>query len=208
MNTLIDPADAPKPTELQMLKERAKVMGITHSNNISVEALRQKIEDKMNGKEEAADKDSVKSEATVYAANPLEGQTAPAKRKTLRQYMQAEQMKLVRVRITNLDPKKKDLPGEIFTVANEVLGTVRKFVPYGEASDNGYHLPYIIYKQLESRRFLNIRTVKDRRTNTNRIESTWAKEFALEVLEPLTQKELSQLATAQIAAGSVEVAAA
>jgi len=111
-------------------------------------------------------------------------------------------MKLVRLRIQNLDPKKKDLPGEIFTVANEYLGTVKKFVPYGEVTEEGYHVPYCIYRMMDARKFLNIRTVKDRRTGIERVESTWAKEFALEVLPQLTAKELAELANAQKAAGS------
>lgn len=111
-----------------------------------------------------------------------------------------EQMKLVRCRIQNLDPKKAELPGEIFTVANRILGTVRKYVPYGEVTDNGYHLPYIIYKQLEDRRFLNIRT--STKNGQVRVESNWAKEFAIEVLPPLTQEELDRLAAAQAAAGN------
>jgi hypothetical protein len=111
-------------------------------------------------------------------------------------------MKLVRLRITNLDPKKKDLPGEIITVANRYLGTVRKYIPFGEVTDNGYHVPYCIYTELQSRQFLNIRTIKDQRTGTNRIETTLAREFALEILPPLTKEELDRLATSQIAAGT------
>ena len=108
------------------------------------------------------------------------------------------------VRITNLDPKKKDLPGEVFTVANEHLGTVRKFVPYGEVTDNGYHVPYCIYKALKARKFLNIRTFKDRQNqNQIKVEQSWAQEFALEVLPTLTPDEIKKLAAAQSAAGGL-----
>ena len=37
-------AESQKPDELQMLKSRARMMGITFSNNIGVDALRDKIE--------------------------------------------------------------------------------------------------------------------------------------------------------------------
>lgn len=202
----MDALETSQPSELDMLKDRARMMGITFSNNISVETLRKKISDKMEGKADELDPNPGKPAVEdTFAPNPLAGDTgsAPVKRKSLRQHLRDEQMKLVRLRITNLDPKKKDLPGEIFTVANEHLGTVRKYIPYGEVTDDGYHVPYIIFKQLEARRFLNIRTIKDRRTGTTRVESGWAKEFALEVLEPLTKVELNQLATAQIAAGTL-----
>lgn len=40
-----------KPDELSMLKSRARMMGITFSNNISVETLKQKIQEKIDGDE-------------------------------------------------------------------------------------------------------------------------------------------------------------
>lgn len=190
-------AETAMPDELTILKQRATLMGVKFSNNISVETLRAKIEA------------HVSEEETVGEAelNPLAGDVAgavPASKMTMRQQLMAEQLRLVRLRITNLDPKKKDLPGEILTVGNEYIGTVRKFVPFGEVTDDGYHVPYILYKLLENRRFLHIRTVKDRRTGKDRIETQWAKEFALEVLPPLTEEELKRLANAQAAAGSLD----
>jgi hypothetical protein len=171
--------------ELDVLKQRADLLGVTYSNNIGVEKLRERIEEHLASKEE------VKT-------------AAPVVEKSFRQQLHDEQMKLVRIRITCMDPNKKDLPGEIVTVANDILGTVRKYIPFGELTDEGYHVPYILYQILEDRKFLNIRTIKDRRTGALRVESTWAKEFAIEVLPQLTEAELKQLATAQIAAGSIE----
>lgn len=183
--------------ELEVLKNRARTMGITFSNNIGVEKLREKVQNKLDGIKE--------QEEPVAQTNALTGETPTPKQSvaSLRQQLQKDQLKLVRLRITNLDPKKKDLQGEIFTVANDFIGTIRKFVPFGEFTDEGYHVPYIIYKMMEDRKFLNIRTFKDRRTGHIRTETTWVKEFALEVLPQMTEKELKQLATNQAAAGSV-----
>jgi hypothetical protein len=251
-------------SELDVLKQRARLMGITFSNNIGVDALRAKIaakvgdtppeadveemaDDEAEGEdaEVSEDADESVSDETAPEVNGLEAaaaiantkdtrphadtyrpaldhdgdgrnggslprNAAPARKLTAqeqkmkdRQELMREQLKLVRLRIQNLDPKKANLPGEIFTVANRVLGTIRKFVPYGEVTEDGYHVPYIIYRQLDERKFLNIRTIRDRKTGHIRVESNWAKEFALEVLPPLTQEELDRLATAQTAAGSV-----
>lgn len=187
--------------ELALLKERAKQMGIPFSNNISLETLRKRIADKMEGKDEPE-------------VNPLSGDveiaaitSAPKKLDAkqnalaLRKMMQRDQMKLVRVRITNMDPKKKDLPGEIWTVSNEYLGNVRKMIPYGEQTDEGFHIPYCLFRLLQSKRFLHIRTVKDRVTGVERQEKQWVKEFSLDVLPDLTKEELARLAAAQAAAG-------
>ena len=195
--------------ELTVLKQRATMMGIAFSNNISVATLRKKIEDKLAGEPEtpeATDQPNGLEEAAKVAdakdTTPAPG--AKVKPKTEYEIQYAEQMKLVRCRITCLNPNKANLPGEILTVANRVLGTVKKFIPYGEVTDDGYHIPYILYKTLEDKKFLHIRSTRDRKTGTPQIHTSWAKEFAIEVLPPLTQEELERLATAQTAAGSVE----
>jgi hypothetical protein len=272
--------------EKKILMDRARLMGLRFSNNITIDKLREKINAQLageqsdeddaedgddtqvdadgdghddrtgqfvDGNQEAANRDPgvtslsgqpnlaealasapapAPTPAPVAAApapapvvverlNPLlDTPTAaplpieapvPARRlskveakNALRHQLIRESMALVRVRITNLNPSKKDLPGEIFTVANRYIGTVRKYVPYGEVTDNGYHLPKCIYDQLVDRRFQNIRTVKDKRTGTPRVESSWAKEFAIEVLPQLTEQELKDLALAQAAAGSID----
>lgn len=187
--------------ELTLLKERAKQMGIPFSNNISLETLRKRIADKMEGKDEpevnplAGD-----SEIAAITAAPKK-LDAKQNALALRKQMHREQMKLVRVRITNMDPKKKDLPGEIWTVANEYLGNVRKMIPYGEQTDDGFHIPYCLFRLLQSKRFLHIRTVKDHVTGLERQEKQWVKEFSLDVLPDLTKEELARLAAAQAAAG-------
>jgi hypothetical protein len=207
--------DLQMPTEMDLLKQRATLMGIAFSNNIGEETLRQRIADKQaeldaaasgeqNNQEEEEEQPGQKEVNALESATASTQEATNERPLTLREKIRLEQLRLVRVRITCLDPKKKDLPGEILTVANEYLGTVRKFIPFGEVTDDGYHIPYCLYKMLDARKFLNIRTFKDRRTGTVRVESGYVKEFALEILDPLTPAELAKLANAQKAAGSVE----
>ena len=172
--------------ELSLLKQRARLMGLTFSNNISLEKLKERIAVKLAESESAASGDS--DEQPVAKT---------------RQQMLAEQMKLVRIRVTCLDPKKASVPGEILTIANDVIGTVRKFVPFGSMTDDGYHVPYCIYRMMKRRKFLSVRTVKDKKTGVNHVEHSFVPEFALEVLPPLTREELDKLAAAQAAAGGV-----
>jgi hypothetical protein len=187
-------AQAALPDELTILKDRARVMGLVFSNNIGLAALKAKVAAKQEGTEEVV--------AEAPQANPLVGETEPAvKVMSLRDYLMKEELKLIRCRITNLDPKKKDLHGEILTVANEYIGTVRKFVPFGEATDNGYHIPKCIYTMMESRKFLDIQTKKGTVGDTPTVSVRWVREFALEILPPLTAKELERLAATQAAAG-------
>lgn len=187
--------------ELTVLKERAKQMGIPFSNNISLDTLRKRIADKLEGKDEP-EVNPLAGDREIASITRAEKKLDPkANALALRKMMQREQMKLVRVRITNMDPKKKDLPGEIWTVANEYLGNVKKYVPYGEQTDDGFHLPYCLFRLLQNQRFLHIRTVKDRVTGVERSEKQWVKEFSLDVLPMLTTEERARLAAAQAAAG-------
>lgn len=187
--------------ELALLKERAKQMGIPFSNNISLETLRKRIADKMEGKEDPEVNPLTGDEKIAAITSAPKKLDAKQNALALRKMMQRDQMKLVRVRITNMDPKKKDLLGEIWTVSNEYLGNVRKMIPYGEQTDEGYHIPYCLFRLLQSKRFLHIRTVKDRVTGMERQEKQWVKEFSLDVLPDLTKEELARLAAAQAAAG-------
>lgn len=214
--------------ELELLKDRARKIGIKFSENIGVATLKERIANKIGAAEDpdlsgetfttaetplpqpAASLDPVQTPQGV--SGPVGPVTPPAasiaqpvtRAPTLREKLIKENMKLVRLRIVNLDPKKKDLPGEIFTVANEYIGTIRKYVPFGEVTEGGYHVPHCIYKMLKSRKFLSIRTRRDPRRNGEEIiEQNWVPEFALEVLPQLTPAELKDLATAQAAAGGV-----
>lgn len=202
------------PSELDVLKSRARVMGIQFSNNIGVDALKTKIQEKLNGeadKQAQAEQAQAEVEAEqAEAASQVDATVpAPAAPKmsaamALRQKLLEEQTKLVRLRITNLDPKKKDLPGEIFTVGNEYIGTIKKFVPFGEVTDNGFHVPYCIYQMMKDRTFVQIRTIKGQNGRPDTIETRDVREFALEVLEPLTPKELAELAASQAAKGGLD----
>lgn len=166
--------------ELDVLKARATQMGMKFSPNIGLETLRTKINEALQGKgnEETKPED------------------INAKRNKLRK----EALKLIRIRVTDLDPKKKDLPGEILCVANEYIGTVRRYVPY---NGEPWHVEQCLLNMMKDREFLNIKTTRSK-GDAVVIEKKWVKEYAIEILPPLTKEEIKQLAAAQAAAGSVQ----
>lgn len=187
-----------KVDALASLKTKADTLGISYSNNIGEDALREKINAKMNGetitetKEEPEEKVAVEDQETL----PLNEVTDEA---VLRRRMYEESMRLIRVRIANLNPAKKDIPGEWITVHNKYIGTVRKYIPFGEATDGGYHVPKILLDVIKSRKFVNLKT---KRGDFGAItpQTMWVKEFSIEELEPLSRAELDQLARQQAAA--------
>lgn len=199
-----DIEDLSPEKEKEMLMNKARVMGLKVSNNIGLDTLRDRIKEAQEPKTETNVMSPEVSTEPKAQVNALTGNKTGKKvrMKSLRQHMHDENMKLVRIRVTCMNPGKSDLQGEIITVANESLGTVRKFVPFGDLTDDGYHVPYCIYKQMKNKQFWQKRTVKIRGTKEERIESVPMKEFSIEILPQLTRDELNQLATAQQAAGS------
>jgi hypothetical protein len=201
--------DLEMPSELDMLKQRATMMGIVFSNNIGLDTLKKKIAEKMD---ETPDTPVAPAPLVPPVDEPeapapdaqADAPAAPVKVLSLRQHLLSEATKLIRIRIACMDPKKQDLPGEFFTVANEYIGTVRKYVPFGEQTDGGYHVPACILEMLQAREFLHIRTVTHPVTKEITTKTRYVKEFNIEILPPLTPAELKALAADQSASGRLE----
>lgn len=178
--------------ELELLKERARTMGIPVGNS-GVDTLKKKIQDKLDGKQEVQEEGSEVTESAPKTRRQTEQET--------RENLWAEHMALVRCRIYNLNPQKRDLQGEIITVANRYLGTVRKFIPFGEATDNGYHIPKVIYNDLKSRKFQQISTKQ--KNGKIEVSTRMVPEYNIEILPQLTMEELEELKINQAAAERV-----
>ena len=186
----------PVADELTTLKARADMLGITYHPSIGVEKLRDKIVAKLNDQPDP-DAEVAPVAKNVELGKPSEPteETEHQKRKRLKD----EATKLIRVNITCMNPAKKEWDGEIITAGNSLVPTQRKFVPFN--TTDGYHIPAIIYEVLKARQCQLFVTEKAQNGVSIR-KGKLIKEFAIEVLEPLTQKELNELARRQaMAAG-------
>ena len=180
--------------ELATLKARADMLGIPYHPSIGVEKLKAKIEAKLNDAPEENDEPEVKPpvEAPVVAVE-TEGQK--------RQRLRKQAAELVRIRVTCMNPAKREWEGEIITAGNSAVGTFKKYIPFN--ADEGWHVPRIIYNQLVERECQVFVTTKDGRGNSVRRGKS-IKEFAIEVLPQLTQEELDELARRQAMAKSID----
>ena len=179
--------------ELAALKARADLLGISYHPTIGLEKLRAKVNAAITS--EGEPDSAPEADASVQEA-PKE--TEAAKRLRLRN----EAAKLVRIRLTCMNPNKKEWDGEIITAGNAAVGTFKKFVPFHSA-DDGWHVPNIIYKQLVQRECQIFVTTKDGMGNNVR-KGKLIKEFAIEVLPDLTEEELAELARRQAMAKSID----
>jgi hypothetical protein len=174
----------------EKLRENGKLMGLTFSPNEGVVSMRQKL---------AEAREQLLQEPLIQdVALPVDERKAEL---DARKALRMEMTKLVRVRIACLNPAKSELPGEIFTVHNDVVGTVKKFVPYNEAGES-YHVPYFLYKFLKRKKYLQI--VPPPKGARTAATTKMVPEFSIEILEPLTAAELKELARAQGAAEAAE----
>lgn len=183
--------------ELASLKARADAMGIAYHPSIGLEKLRAKVNAAINDDPEMDETSTSATAAAATTTTPSKTETPEQKRSRLKKEANA----LVRVNITCMNPAKREWPGEIFTVGNAAVGTIKKYVPFN--TSDGWHIPAMMLEQIRERQCQIFVTDKSKNGVTVR-KGKLIKEFAIEVLPQLTQKELDELARRQALAGSVE----
>jgi len=187
--------DTSVPSELETLKARADQMGLQYHPSIGVDKLREKVLAALASDEaKPNDQDTPVAQAPAEPVEETPGQQL--------QRLKRQAMELVRIRLTCMNPAKKDWPGEIITVGNSLVGSIKKFVPFTGAED-GWHVPRIMYEMLVARECQVFSSGKTARGVTMR-QSKMIREFAIELLPNLTEKELHDLAQRQAMAGSID----
>lgn len=184
--------------ELALLKERADIMGVSYHPNIGIEKLKSKLADKIAGvtdeqidEEVATITDAEESTVAVVA------ELTPAQLKAQRKQ---DALRLVRIRMTSMNPSKANMKGEIFSVGNAEIGMIKKYIPYN--AEQGWHVPNIILQELYNRKFMNHFEVKidGKVVNRHRL----IPEYAIEILPPLTEAELNELKQRQLMASAAQ----
>ena len=180
-------AKAVEAMELRLLKERADQMDITYHPSIGLAALTAKIAAAMNAPAGATEPVAPVVEESIAERN-------------MRYRMEAN--RLIRVVVNNMNPATQLREGDVFTVANGVIGTIRKFIPFN--LEAGYHIPFALYQQLLERKCQVFYTIKDPRTGAKMRKGKLINEFNVVVLPPLTEEELKELATQQALNNSID----
>jgi hypothetical protein len=181
----------PEQKSFEELKKEADELGVKYAGNISYEVLSARIADYKKDNQVSTDSnEGKKEEGTVYSKN-LKGAVNPsisARRK-------AE--KLIRCIISCKNPNKKEYQGEIISVGNAKIGFIKKYVLFNEP----YHIPDIIFNALKKKEYQRVYTKKV--DGKEVIKTHMAKEYDIEILPPLTDKELKDLAQRQLAKNTI-----
>lgn len=142
----------------------------------------------------------VKEEPKVTA--PVRPLTAQEKLNAEREAARADALSLIRINVTCMNPLKKEMSGEIITVGNGLIGTVSKFVQFDTV--DGWHVPKIIYNVLKERQFQQFAAKKVPKGHPSSRVTKLVREFSIEVLDPLTEKELAALKQRQLIAKNAQ----
>lgn len=142
------------------LKAKCDELEISYKSNTPSATLEQWIKEKEAGKELSAEE------------TPLQKAT-----------------RLVRCRITNNNPNKQNLEGELISVCFSNMPKISRFVPFNK---DATHIENAIYKYLLNKKY-NI-PVLDKNGLPHLKELN---EYTITVLPPLTEAELKALAKAQ-----------
>ena len=196
---------------LAILKAKADRIGVQYHPSIGEAALADKIkqheetlERQLAERQKQAASNTQNQESQVVIRHETSEDRANARQAARAVKMNQQrktQLALVRCRITNLNPAKRDLPGEIFTVGNGIIGSVSKYVPYNEAAQS-YHLPRMLVNMLRDKKYMQLRR-RPGKYGIEMVERRLVPEFSIEELTPLTPAELVELATVQAAGHNI-----
>lgn len=125
------------------------------------------------------------SQAPVSTEPETEGQ----KRNRLRR----EAMALVRVRVSCMDPQKKNLKGELICVSNRNFGSIQRFIPFNRE----WHIEKVLYDVLQEKEYMVFDREKTGRAGIEVVTPRNVPAFNIQVLPPLTKGELKDLAQRQ-----------
>lgn len=166
-------------------KQQADNLGLNYPQNISTEKLKQIVGNKMK---------------QIRSEKPKENNVAANQFKDMRA--------LVRIQINVLNPAKQNWTGEIFTVGNDVIPHMTRFIPYN-AVNGIWHVERMFVEMLKSRKYQRMVEHSGSRNDPSKYGVDYHRnqlvpEFSIIELPPLTEQELQDLGANQAANGSIQ----
>lgn len=188
--------------ELESLQDRAKQIGLIFHPNTGLDKLRNKINAALSDEDGKAEDVTAPTSVKGPAATKENPGSLPVETRNQRHNrLRKEASRQVRIRVTCMNPNKKQWEGEVFTVSNSVVGTHKKFVPFNNTE--GWHVPTIIYNVIKDREFQTF--IKKKGANgVMSVVSKLVPEFAVELMDKLTPEQLEELAVRQAVSHNID----
>lgn len=203
-------------SDLDDLKIKATKLNIQFHPNIGLEKLQAKVDNHQIAPQkpvEAVGTPQIMTVSEITELQQLRAEKAEREAKAIIkpvlskdekiQEMIKEQSELIRIRVSCMNPNKRDWEGEMYTVANRYV-KFKRYVPFN--NDEGWHVEKMMLTFMQNKKCQIFFTRKDDRGNSTRHGKT-INELNIEIMTPLTVHELEDLAQRQaMAAGSAEAA--
>lgn len=216
-------------TSIEPLRKLAKDMNVPFSGNTGLETLRNKLSEHLNkfvtsnpiNPSEFDEPDLrgySKDEEEIQVNKPVRVQKPKIDLLTVdpstiedlslrREAIRAQALRLVRVKIQNLDPNDAAVTGAIISLQNKYTGKVSKLIPFGSETENGYHIPWMMYEHLKQWKFPLRKEVRGGRFGVKTYKTVMTNKFNVEILPPLSMTELTELKNLQRASQSIDTGA-
>lgn len=169
--------------ELTLLKERANLMGIQYHPSIGLNTLREKVKS-------ALDLDASNKPIDTASIDMSEFVETLGQKKAR---LKKDAEKLVRIRISCMNPSKAEIPGEVVCVGNKFIGQITQYVPF---NNEPIHVRQIILDRLQERTYTHHYTAQGK-TGKDESKNKQVREFNIEILPFLTEEEIKDLAHQQ-----------
>ena len=212
-------------TSIEPLRKLAKDMNVPFSGNTGLETLRNKLsqhlskfvtsnpsnpsefdEPDLSGYSKDLEEIQVnkpvrvqKPKIDLLTVDPSTIEDLGLRREAIR----AQALRLVRVKIQNLDPNDAAVTGAIISLQNKYTGKVSKLIPFGDETENGYHIPWMMYEHLKQWKFPLRKEIRGGRFGVKTYKTVMTNKFNVEILPPLTMTELTELKNLQRASQSI-----
>jgi hypothetical protein len=195
------------PLKLQHIRAQADMLGVKYHHRAGIEKIQVLIDEHLIAQNKELIPEPA-AEASIRAEPVVPGYEEKIIPMTEAEYKKERQRKakslvgsLLRVRITCLDPHKKNWPGELISVGSAKLGTFKRYVPFD--TEDPWHIPKIIYDVLTERMCSVPIKKKDARGHKTTAYKQ-IKAYAISLEEPMTNEEIKELARQQALAGGLE----
>jgi len=169
-------------SELNVLKARAKVMGIDFHPSIGEKKLQAKIAEKLS--------DSPKEVEPVKVSNATEfvPETQHERNKRIRDKANT----LVRIQVTNMNPRMGELEGQYYSAGNTLVGQITKYVQFNVP----WHVPFMVLEAMKERKCQVFYNERKKNGDTVR-KGKLIPELSIQELPYLSPREMKDLAQRQ-----------
>lgn len=188
---------------LQHIRQQADSLGVTYHHKAGVAkiqaAIEAHLEEAQNGsepveplKEQPSPLVTSKAEVSEEQKALLETPIVPISEKQYKLNARIENKRkvsaLVHCKVVCMNPNKREWAGEILSVGSAKLGTWKRYVPF----NTEWHVPKILFDMMSEKKCTIFQNGKDERGHPTK-KSVLINEYNIEVLDPLTKKELEEL---------------